>query len=310
MPIAHATKADLDDLRRLYDAARHRFADFGPEDLPDLLTKSETVVGSAGGKLWGFLSVQTEERPVTLPADAPCRAYLRSLALRSGYPPSEYVVPLLAAATAELRTSGEPVQVITYGGERWLYNVLHDAGFDVVDQVQFYELSRPHRRLHKLPAVTNAAFLRPAEMGDLEQLAKLDAAAFPPLWHFGHKDMLELLMRTRLQLAVLRNDPDAHGEIVGYTAAITNSSEELQLARLAVRPDLQGRGIGRQLLRDVVTHAAARQYEHIILNTQTDNDRSQHLYRSFGFRPTSKPVPVLAMTIGAAEVDEVQTEKP
>ncbi len=62
---------------------------------------------------------------------------------------------------------------------------------------------------------------------------------------------------------------------------------------------MQRQGIGGQLLRDVVAHAAAERYERVLLNTQTDNERSQRLYRSFGFRPTSRPVPVLAMTVGA-----------
>lgn len=296
MPIAPATEADLHDLRRLLRSARYRYTDFGQEDLPNLLSKSETLLGIANDVLWGFLSVQVEERPVTMPEEAPSRAYLRSLALRGGYPPSRYVDPLLAEAVTRLHARGEPIQLITYGGESWLYSALRAAGFAVADQVQFYELSRPHLHLHNLPGRRGAAGVRPAQSQDLEQLAELDAAAFPPLWHFGYQDMLELFMRTRLQVAVLGND-GADDEIAGYTAAVNNSGEELQLARLAVRPDLQGLGIGRQLMHDVVTHAAASRHARVILNTQTDNERSQHLYRSFGFRPTSRPVPVLAMTI-------------
>jgi ribosomal protein S18 acetylase RimI-like enzyme len=292
MPIVRATEADLDALRRLFQSARYKFADFGLEDLPDLLAKSESSLGTSDGVLWGFLSLQTEERPVTLPPSAPSRSYLRSMALRGGYPPSQHVGPLLTKAVSHLHERCEHIQVITYGGERWVVNALTHAGFTVADQVQFYELPRPHRQLHKLPSNNSLATLHMAESRDLEPLAELDAAAFPPLWHFGHKDMVELLMRTRLQTAVLGD------EIVGYTAAIVNSSEELQLARLAVHPELQGHGIGRQLLHDVVAHAAAEQFERIILNTQTDNEPSQYLYRSFGFRSTSKPVPVLAMTVG------------
>ena len=203
MPVARATEADLDDLRRLLHAARYCFADFGMEDLPHLLTESDSVIGAEKGALWGFLSLKTEVRPVTLPADAPSRSYLRGLALRGGYPPSQFVGPLLDAAVDYLLERAEPIQLITYGGERWIYNVLHNAGFSVADQVQFYELSRPHRQLLKLPAGPTPALLRPAEPSHLPQLAEMDAIAFPPLWHFGHNDMLELLLRTRLQIAVI-----------------------------------------------------------------------------------------------------------
>ena len=297
MPIVRATEADFSDIRRLFRSARYHFADFGQEDLPDLLAKSKSVLGSTGGAIWGFLSLQTEQRPVTLPPSVPSRSYLRALALRGGYAPDEYVALLFAEAIGSLSMS-EPIQVITYGGERWVFNALLAAGFTVTDQVQFFELPRPHRQLYALPPVTSPAELRPAEPHYLEQMAKLDAAAFPPLWHFGYKDMLELLMRARLQIAVLGD------EVVGYTATIANSGEEIQLARLAVRPELQGQGIGRQLLRDVVTYGAAARCERIILNTQIDSERSQHLYRSFDFRPTSKPVPVLAITIGEPQPTE------
>jgi ribosomal protein S18 acetylase RimI-like enzyme len=294
MPIARATEADLAEIRRLFRSARYRFADYGLEDLPDLLAKSESVLGSNNGVLWGFLSLQTEERPVTLPPDAPSRSYLRALTLRGGHSPAEHAGYLLAEAVRRLRERQEAIQIITYGGERWMTTALHAAGFTVADQVQFFELTRPHRQLNALPPVARSAAVRPAEVlpaepAHLEQLAELDAAAFPPLWHFGYKDMLELLMRARLQIAV-RNDV-----IAGYTAAIANSSDEIQLARLAVRSELQGQGIGRQLLRDVVLYAASEQCERLILNTQTGNERSQHLYRAFGFRPVSKPAPVLTL---------------
>lgn len=298
MSVARATEADLDDLRRLLNAARYRFADFGMEDLPNLLVKSDSVLGTDTGVVWGFLGLQTEERPATLPAGAPTRSYLRALALRGGYAPAGYVPPLLEEAFTRLREHGESIQVITYGGDGWVYKVLHDAGFTVADQVQFYELPRPHRELNRLPTYAGPAILLPADDRHLAQLAEMDADAFPPLWHFGHKDMLELLVRTRLQMAMLDN------EIVGYTSSSANSGAELQLARLAVRPDVQGRGIGRQLLRDVIRYAASQRYERVILNTQTDNERSQHLYRAFGFRPTSRPVPVLAMTVAPPRMSQ------
>lgn len=299
MPVAIAAQTELADIRRLLRTARRRYTDCALEDLPALLAASAAVTGSAEGVLWGFLCVQPEDRPRTLPQAAPTRAYLRSLALRAGYAPTEHFAQLFARAADLLRCRGEAIQVVAYGGESWLFNALLAAGFSVTAQVQFYEFNNPQRQSsHTQPTVAEFAEMRPAAPQHLEELAELDAAAFPPLWHFGYKDMVELLMRARLQIAV-RGDV-----IAGYTASIVNSAQELHLARLAVRPAFQGQGIGRQLMRDVLAYASAQGYQRVMLNTQTDNERSQRLYRSFGFRATSRPVPVLTAIVGERQVVE------
>jgi len=298
MSVVLATKADLNDLRRLHQKARYRFADFGEEDLPSLVDASVSIMGRDDDIVWGFVSLQPEQRPATLAENAPSRCYFRALSLLSGYAPSDNVGPLLESAVSRLDVSGGPILIIAYGGDSWIIDALRGAGFELANQVQFYELSRPHRQVNQRFARAGPAVLRPADSNDLDSLAVLDAAAFPPLWHFGQKDMFELFLRSRMTIAMQGEGDKEVAEIVGYAAAIANSDEELQLARLAVRPDLQRAGIGRQLLADVVTYAASERYERIILNTQADNERSQRLYRSAGFRPVGRSLPVLTRLIG------------
>jgi ribosomal protein S18 acetylase RimI-like enzyme len=58
------------------------------------------------------------------------------------------------------------------------------------------------------------------------------------------------------------------------------------LNRIAVHPAHHGRGIGAALLYDAL-HTFWRQgVEHVSLNTQSDNQESQRLYRRFGFETT------------------------
>ncbi len=294
MQIKRASEADLQSILALFRSARRLHSEISYEDMPTLLAKSDCVVGNQDGVLWGFLGLQTEERPDTLPPEAPTRTFLRAMALRGGYSESEYANLLLVSAMEQLRKHGTPAQVITYGGESWLFSTLNRFGFTVTDQVQFFELLRPHMHLNHIPA-HSAVKLVPVNPSQLGSLAILDADAFPPLWHFGRKDMVELLMRSHLQ-AAMEGD-----RLVGYSAAIANSSEELQLARIAVHPDRQAHGIGCQLLCDVIEYAAANRFERVILNTQTDNERSRRLYLSCGFRPLGKPAPVLTMTIEESE---------
>ncbi len=287
MKIVRAAPADLERIRRLIHTARYRYTDYGVEDLPSLLDKAVCLIGLEGEALWGFAGVQVEARPVTLPAPAPTRAYLRGLALRAGYAPQTHLPPLFAALESELRQRRQALQIITYGGDPWMARALSEAGFAVLDEVQFFELDRLRRRGPALPVPAQPARLQPARAADLAALAEVDAAAFPPLWHFGYEDMLELLLRSRMQIAWHDSRP------IGYSALIANSGAETQLARLAVHPAVQKQGIGRQLLYDAVRYAVEAGYETLALNTQTDNLRSQRLYRSFGFQPIASPIAVL-----------------
>jgi ribosomal protein S18 acetylase RimI-like enzyme len=84
--------------------------------------------------------------------------------------------------------------------------------------------------------------------------------------------------------------------LAGYTAVCANSRSEAQLARLAVHPTYQGRGVGRALLADTIVYAA-QEFDRLVLNTQTTNHRSQKLYAGFGFRPIGLSVPVLAQLL-------------
>jgi ribosomal-protein-alanine N-acetyltransferase len=80
-------------------------------------------------------------------------------------------------------------------------------------------------------------------------------------------------------------------EIVGYQFNEVVKTDG-HLARLAVLPAWQGRGIGTRLLAEAVTYFGQNGAERILLNTQEDNERARRLYGHFGFHPTGERVPV------------------
>ncbi len=81
---------------------------------------------------------------------------------------------------------------------------------------------------------------------------------------------------------------------------MTMSGAIAHVARLAVHPRWQGRGIGRQLMIDALTMAAEGNCQRVVLNTQVDNIPSQRLYHSLGFRPTGEEFVVLTRLLPAA----------
>ena len=302
MPIAQAQPDQLAAVQRLLQTAHYRYLDMGLEDLPALLRQSPTAVGEDAGALWGFLGVQVEERPPTMPAAAPTRAHVRAVAIQAYHRPGRELGELLevvlrqhagqthAGQTHAGQTHAgqtHAVQYLCYGGDYWLSPALQEAGFAQVEAVQFYQLERLTRRAQELPPPLPGLAFSPARPEDLDALAWLDAATFDPLWHFGRRDLFELLLRGRVQVAWWE------GELAGYSALGANTRREGQLARLAVHPAFQGRGMGRALLADAIRYAAT-EYAVLVLNTQVTNTRSQMLYRSLGFRTLGTPIPVFA----------------
>jgi ribosomal-protein-alanine N-acetyltransferase len=77
--------------------------------------------------------------------------------------------------------------------------------------------------------------------------------------------------------------------VVGYI-----EGEALQplahINRIGVHPRYQGRGVGALLLHDALDVFWRLGAGRVTLNTQSDNDSSQRLYRRFGFKPTGDVV--------------------
>lgn len=289
MSIIQANTNHLPQIRQLLHKGRHVFSSFGEEDLPTFLEKQLALLAEERGAPWGFLCIEIEERPITLPATAPDRVYLRALALAQGRSPAHDAPALMNAAIHQLQNRRHPIQIIVYGAESWLTKPLLTAGFNLTERVQFFQLD-----LHRY---TRVAFIHSAppqlqsmQPADIPNVAELDALAFDPLWHFSAEALWELMFRCRMEVALVDE------KIVGYSA-LSARGEEAQLARLAVHPAVQGQGIGRLLLFDNIAYAQANQFALLSLNTQLSNESAQKLYRQVGFRPTGVLIPVLTQTI-------------
>ncbi len=291
MPLFRATPNHLPAINQLLQSAYYRYVDMGMEDLPTLVANGSVALGQeqSQGQAWGFVGVQVEDRPLTMPSDAPTRAHLRVVAFQHNHPPEIELSRLMELILHEQKAPN-PVQYLCYGAEYWLSKALNEAGFTQVEAVQFYQLDRLRSRIGSLPPVPAQLSLTPLYPTQVDELARLDAATFDPLWHFGRRDLFELLMRGRMQVAWWE------GEMVGYNAVCANSPNEGQLARLAVHPNFQGRGIGRALLSDAIRYAAS-EFSILVLNTQINNNRSQVLYRGLGFRPIGLSLSVLGLTV-------------
>jgi ribosomal protein S18 acetylase RimI-like enzyme len=75
-------------------------------------------------------------------------------------------------------------------------------------------------------------------------------------------------------------------EILGHVAAVPADGDEPSIW-VFVRGGWEGRGVGTELVRQVIAHAAERGYEALELHVDTANERAVHVYRQLGFEVQS-----------------------
>lgn len=132
--------------------------------------------------------------------------------------------------------------------------------------------------------------IRPVELNELTVLADMEVAAFEPRWRHSAK-----ALRLAWQKSISFDVAELDGEPVGFQFS-TGGRLGAHLARMTVRPEQQGRGIGAALLANALTGYRLRSGGQVTLNTQADNVASLRLYGRFGFQPTGLSFPVWSMS--------------
>lgn len=77
-----------------------------------------------------------------------------------------------------------------------------------------------------------------------------------------------------------------NGKVIGTIAIrmLDKVNRIVELKRMFVLPEYQGKGYGRLLLEYAIEKACEKQYQKICLDTRKQFSVAQHLYRSVGFR--------------------------
>ena len=124
-------------------------------------------------------------------------------------------------------------------------------------------------------AVQDAPELVRMEAGDVEAVASLEAEVSPAPWSAGvFRDCLS----AHYECWVFRLDG-----IVGYVI-VSLGPDEAHLLNLAVAPNRQRRGFGRQLLAKGVTIARQAGAERVFLEVRPSNLRARAIYEKAGFQ--------------------------
>ncbi|OQY34725.1 MAG: hypothetical protein B6I38_02165 [Anaerolineaceae bacterium 4572_5.1] len=224
------------------------------------------------------------------PQDQPQITWIR-LFVHSGKFSSQAVWNALwDTAKAELEERGNTeVAAITLHG--WYQKLLKESGFSNRQQIIMMSWEQ-----HDLPRQPHAQgiLIRPMMPDDLPSVAGVDAVAFAPIW----QNSLSVLKQAYPQ-AVVATVAEAEDGIVGYQIS-TKSPFGAHLARLAVHPESQSRGIASTLLSDLTTKLVKRGIPRLTVNTQDDNLASLALYKKNGFQRTGEEYPLFTFEISAS----------
>ncbi len=188
---------------------------------------------------------------------------------------------LWSAAQKEIALAGGAT-VAAIVQHAWFQKVLEWSGFENRQSIVMLEW------VYQPRAGGEAAGVRIRRMteADLPAVTEVDGAAFDPLWHNSQETLRRALAQSLFAMVA----ETAEG-IVGYQMT-TGMSTRAHLARLAVHPSAQGRGIGKALLNDLFERLVQNGYLRLSVNTQSDNSTSLQLYQRMGFRRTGEAYPV------------------
>jgi ribosomal protein S18 acetylase RimI-like enzyme len=268
--IRPAMPEDRDPVALLWRSASYRHEHLDWIHALDLIGQTPFLLASSPSGLAGCLAC---------PPDIPTVAWVKLLLVGSGRDLSHVWSDLWPAVPPILRGLGVSCAAALPVSE-WMAVVLEKAGFVESGTVVFLEW---HRRLpsHPSPAVR----LRAMRQQDLRAVAGVDHAAFDPVWQLSEGLLGHALAQSEVATVALDEQ-----KVVGYQIS-TSSALGAHIARLAVVPGSQRRGIGLALVADAVHQLHRRGHERVSVNTQQANAPSLALYSSMGFRRTGQDFP-------------------
>jgi ribosomal-protein-alanine N-acetyltransferase len=262
----------------MVDSARRVHLRVPPDNLRTKLKTCAGFLAEDSVGLRGFMLIETQHSGTGL---------IIAAALRDTWGVKPYLDSLLPKIEPGAQAKGLTT-LMHIGYDDWLIDGLRECGFAIREWiVNFERFGTWPETIAAMPAV-----VRTAHLNDLPAILALDTLAFDQLWRKSGGNFSEALARA-VSFVVAELD----GQIVGYEWCEIYR-KHAHLARLAVHPDYQGRGIGAQLLYQAIIDTLSRGINLMTLNTQEDNTRSHTLYKRFDFVQTDQRFPVLCKELG------------
>ncbi len=272
--VRFATEQDTLRLANLihFEAHVHRHLDWRPP--LEWVGNNPYLVGEKDGDLLASLAC---------PQDPAGVAWIRLFAVASSLSIQQAWDELWMAAMQYYSRTPVRIHVAAIPLQGWLQDLLEKSGFIHTHRVVVLSWKNGG----SLPeAPRNDVRIRPMNLDDLPVVERVDAISFAAIW----QNSLACIEDAYRQSAIA-TVAEVDGKLVGYQISTTTPLGG-HLARLAVIPHYQGKGIGYAILCDTISQFVRRGARTITVNTQHDNDTSLALYLKTGFQRTGEEYPV------------------
>lgn len=117
--------------------------------------------------------------------------------------------------------------------------------------------------------------IRPMRLEDVARVMEVESVAYEFPWTAG---IFNDCLRSGYQ-GWLLEDQD---QLAGY-AMLAHGVDESHLLNVCIRPDRQGRGLGRHLMQHVLTESRRQGMACVFLEVRPSNPHALQLYQSLGF---------------------------
>ena len=281
---AIARSADPKDLSRLanlvhFEVFVHRHLDYRPP--LDWIGYTPFLVLEQASRI---------EAALACPPDPPAIAWIRLFAAATQIPVATAWDVLWSESFTQLLADPKILFAAAIPLYGWFEALLKRNHFQKTHSIVMLSWDGP--RLPEPPS-NLAITVRPMTLDDLVDVEFIDSASFSLVWQNSHT-YLEIAFRQ----AAVATVAEYEEHLVGYQIS-TGTPIGGHLARLAVLPDVQGKGIGYALLYDLLDHFGQRSAHTITVNTQKDNLASLSLYRKAGFQLTGEEYPIYQLELPA-----------
>ncbi len=199
----------------------------------------------------------------------------------------QYFKALLLQTVLVLRGMGAR-HLFSLAPYEWLERLLIGEAFQPADRIVTLQRNFPEEYYRQ---TNQDIFIREMTFRDLAAVEAIDIAAFDPAWQLSRASLIKTYHRSACHtVAVLGAD------IVGYQMS-TNTFDSAHLARLAVHPSCQRKGVGHALVEDMLDTFTAMGVRSFTVNTQASNTQSLKLYHSFCFEREDSDILVMSLTL-------------
>ncbi len=263
----------------MYEANMHRHLDW--RSAFDWLGSPNYWVMEEAGRVTAALSC---------PEDPPHTAWIRLFGHQPHLTAPEAWSALWSVARREVLSASPKTQIAAIVVKQWFQRILLSSGFELKQNIILLQLDPANIRNFPVPPQMR---IRPMLETDLPSVTAVDLEAFGPFWH----NTIDSLSRARTQAIHATVAEDASG-LIGYQIS-TGNPFGAHLARLGVRAEAQGRGVGTALVGDLIQQLGGEQLGRVSVNTQSDNAASLALYQKMGFKQTGEYFPVLVYPAGS-----------